>query len=80
MVHLVEVRRIGRNLTEAMKQMRAWLDRTGIEAALFDHSAGGAGITFRLGFSNEDDASAFAAEFAGRLLTDPCGGALWEIR
>ena len=80
MFYLVEVRRIGCNLAEPMAEMRAWLDRTGIEPALFDHSVGGAGIAFRLTFRSEGSAAAFAEAFNGRMLSgDPRGAPLWQI-
>jgi len=48
-----------------MSEMRTWFDRHGISAAAFDHSSSGPGITFRVGFAQENDALAFAQAFGG---------------
>lgn len=71
MAFTVEVRLIGGDLITSMKHMRTWLDRQRIEPAAFRHSAGGAGITFRVDFKLECDAVAFVRGFGGRLIGLP---------
>jgi hypothetical protein len=81
MLYTVEVRRIGADLAASMAEMRTWFDHHQISPAVFDHSSGGPGITFRVGCSQEDDAVAFARAFRGwfKYGTDPGGVALWQI-
>ena len=80
MLHRVEIRRIGSDLASPMGEMRSWLDRHHVQALLFEHAAGGAGITFRIWFDAEAQAKAFADAFSGRLSqgTNPGGAALWD--
>ena len=80
MLYTVEVRHIGAELAAATVEMRTWLDYHGIKPTEFDHSSGGPGITFRLGFRREDQARAFAEAFRGWFKTgDPNGATLWRI-
>jgi hypothetical protein len=79
MLYTVEVRRTGADLASSMVEMRAWLDHHGINPTEFDHSFGGPGITFRLGFRREADAVAFAEAFHGWLNDGTDGAALWRI-
>jgi hypothetical protein len=67
MVYIVEVRRIGHDLPAMMAEMRTWLDHSRAEIVAFEYSAGGPGIAFRISFSTECDALAFAQAFGGRL-------------
>lgn len=78
MLHIVEVRRIGHDLESLAAELRKWLDDNGIQPTAFEHSTGGPGITFRVHFTAQSDAAAFAAEFSGWLDdgTEP-GGARW---
>jgi hypothetical protein len=71
MLYTVEVRLIGGDLITSMSHMRTWLDHRRIEPDAFRHSAGGAGITFRVDFKREDEALAFARVFGGRLIGVP---------
>lgn len=81
MLFTVEVRLIGGNFVTAMTQMRTWLDHRRIEPDAFRHSAGGAGVTFRVDFKLEGEAVLFARTFGGRVVglpTAPNGkAALW---
>ena len=81
MLHIVEVRRIGHDLENLTAELRKWLDDNGIQPAAFEHSAGGPGITFRVHFTTESEAAAFAAEFRGWLDvgTEPDGAARWAV-
>ena len=72
MRYLVEVRRSGGGLADQMAEMRAWLDREGIEPGSFHHFSDGEGIAFRLSFNGGVDAKAFALAFQGRLKTLIC--------
>jgi hypothetical protein len=67
MLHIVEVRHIGNDLDVARAELKTWLESHGIEPVAFEHSAGGPGITFRVHFAAEEDATAFAGIFHGRL-------------
>jgi hypothetical protein len=66
MIYMVEVRSGGR-LAHLMAEMRTWLDHDRIEPELFQHSGEGTDVTFRVGFSVEGHAAAFAKAFGGRL-------------
>jgi hypothetical protein len=81
MLYILEIRCIGDDLASAMQQMRRWLDHHRIEAAAFDHSSGGPGITFRIFFSAETEARMFAQAFGGRLNdgANPGGAPLWAV-
>ena len=81
MSYTVEIRRIGDNHSEWMAELQSWLDHHQIKPLSFEHSSGGPGIAFRLEFSNEDHATAFAAAFRGRFEygDDPHGAGLWPI-
>jgi hypothetical protein len=80
MTYAVEVRLIGGDWVASMTRMRTWLDHNRFEPDAFRHSAGGAGVTFRLEFKAETEACAFAKAFDGRVLGSPSpvvGAALW---
>lgn len=80
MVYTVEVRRLGHDLASVIAEMLAWLDYHGIREAAFGYSSGGPGIAFRISFSVETEALAFALAFEGRLNGEhPNGTALWTI-
>jgi hypothetical protein len=81
MLYIAEVRRIGTDFATLMVEMRTWLDHNGINSSVFDHSSGGPGIAFRVGFRREEDALAFARAFRGWLNNgdDPDGADLWRI-
>lgn len=84
MVFTVEVRLIGGDLMTSMTHMRTWLDHQRVEPDAFRHSAGGAGITFRVDFKREHDAMAFARAFGGRVVGLPVAAhretSLWPSR
>lgn len=80
MVYTVEVRRLCHDLAGVIAEMRAWLDHHGIREAAFGYSSGGPGIAFRISFTVETEALAFARAFGGRLNGEhPHGTALWTI-
>ena len=68
MQYIVEIGVEHRNLIGAMAQMRTWFDHRRIEPDAFRHSSDRAEITFRVDFSAEAEASAFAQAFGGRLI------------
>lgn len=83
MLYTVEVRVFGGDLMASMTQMRTWLDHRRIEPDAFRHSSGGAGVTFRVDFKMEAEATEFARSFGGRLIGMPlpqASGALWPSR
>ena len=76
MTYIVELRYFSGNLADAMIEMRRWLDRNSIDAERFDCCSGCPGLAFRVGFSNGEQAAAFAAAFGGWVQgTDPRGPA-----
>jgi hypothetical protein len=80
MIYTVEVRRIGGSHASWMAEIQSWLDRNRIDPMSFDHSSSGPGVVFRLGFTADAHATAFAKAFRGRVEhgDDPRGGALWK--
>jgi hypothetical protein len=67
MLYIVEVRHIGTDLAVARAELQAWLHSHRIKPVEFEHSTGGPGITFRVHFAAEKDASAFSDIFHGWL-------------
>lgn len=61
-------------LTAKMTAMREWLDRRRVEPSTFRYTFTPPGILFRVDFSVEAEAVAFAREFGGRMM-----GALAEM-
>ena len=55
-------------LTARMTAMREWLDHHRFEPATFRYTYTGNGILFRIDFSIESEARAFANEFGGRAM------------
>jgi hypothetical protein len=78
---VVEVRHIGIDHDAAREELRRWLEQQGIRPMLFEHSTGGPGITFRVHFTMEDEAAAFAEMFHGWLNDgrEPEAGILWDL-
>jgi len=81
MLHIVEIRHIGSDLPAAMAELRDWLQQHQIEPVAFEHSAGGPGITFRVHFSERNEAVDFAETFHGWLNNGarPEGTARWTV-
>lgn len=79
MLHTVEIRHIGTDLADAMAEKRAWLHHRRVKIAAFEYSIGGPGITFRIVFDAEADATAFAEAFKGCANNGlpPEGEPLW---
>jgi hypothetical protein len=67
MTYIVELRYIGGDLGSLMRDMRIWLGRNQIEPEEFHHASAPPGVAFRVGFSDQDHAAAFAGAFKGRL-------------
>jgi len=65
--HTVEVHYTGGDWADLVADMRSWLDRRQIETGQFEHSVLGRGVAVRVGFSEDDHATAFATAFSGRL-------------
>jgi hypothetical protein len=65
--YVVEVRYTGVDWADLVADMRSWLDRRQIEVEQFSHTLLGRGVAVRVGFYNEDHATAFATSFSGRL-------------
>lgn len=65
-----------------MVEMRQWLNRHGVQPECFEHSVGGPGVTYRVHFTADRDAVAFAEQFHGRLSggADPHGPFCWNIQ
>ena len=66
----VEVRLIGADLAETMRQMRMWLDHRKVAPIAFRQSTCSEGLTLQVEFKFANDATAFALRFAGRVLGD----------
>lgn len=69
----VEVRIPERNedaLTAKMTAMREWLDHRRFEPSAFRYTFTAPGTLFRVDFSVEAAAVAFAREFGGRVIAD----------
>lgn len=81
MSHIVEVRHLGFDHDAAKEELQRWLDHQGIQPMLFEHSTGGPGITFRVHFTAETEALAFAETFHGWLNdgSEPKSGSRWDI-
>ena len=73
MQYIVEIGLGSGEFTEAMERMRTWFDHQRIEPDGFRHSYDRAEMRFRVGFSVESQASAFARAFGGRLIGSPAG-------
>ena len=65
-MHGVEVRRDGGDLAGMMSLMRGWLDLHKIVPRLFRLD----GDVFRLDFTTEPEAAAFAVAFSGYVLAE----------
>ncbi|HTW54043.1 MAG TPA: hypothetical protein VME45_19305 [Stellaceae bacterium] len=81
MPHVVEVRHIGVDHDAALDELQRWCDQQSIQPRLLEHSTGGPGITFRVHFTMENDAIAFAQSFHGWLNngTEPESGVRWDV-
>ena len=64
---VVEVRRVEGELTGEMNRMRAWLDHHRLQPSSFRLVRTGNARIVRVRFKSEDEAAAFASEFAGTL-------------
>ena len=74
MLHTVEVRFADDDVALAMSNMRTWLDHHRFEPDTFRQIDKVAGVSFRLEFKIEREATAFAGAFNGRVFVfDPLG-------
>jgi hypothetical protein len=64
----VEIRLIGVDLAETMRQMRMWLDHHKIVPDAFRQSTCPGGLARHVEFRLPNDATAFALRFTGRIL------------
>lgn len=71
MHRLAEVPVGGDDLDEQMNRMRAWLDHHRCQPRSFRLWRAGERQVVRVLFKSEDEATAFAAEFRGALLSSP---------
>jgi hypothetical protein len=58
----------GDRLTAEMKMMRAWLAHQGYEPTTFRYIFGSPGVIFRVDFTDEAPAAAFASAFGGKVI------------
>jgi|GEM_PF-6513897 len=81
MTYTVELRYIGGDLADLLRDTRIWLDRNRIKPESFRHSSSPPGLAFRIELSDRDQATAFAEAFGGWVEgTDPQGtGAHWVM-
>jgi hypothetical protein len=79
MTYTVELRYIGGDLADLIRDMRAWLHRNRINPEELHHSSSPPGLAFRVAFSDRDQARRFAEAFRGWLeCADPQGaGGRW---
>jgi hypothetical protein len=66
----VEVRLIGVDLAETMRQMRMWLDHHRVVPNAFRQSGCPGELALHVEFRLPNDATAFALRFTGRVLGD----------
>jgi hypothetical protein len=66
----VEICVADENLAAIMAAMREWLDHRRFEPTTFRYTFSPRGLVVRVDFSAEAEASAFATEFAGRVVDD----------
>ena len=64
----VEIRLIGIDLAETMRQMRMWLDHHKVVPNAFRQSTCPGGLALHVEFRLPNDATAFALRFTGRTL------------
>jgi hypothetical protein len=62
-------------LTARMMAMREWLDHRRFEPSTFRYTFQPPGLHFRIDFSKEEEAAAFADQFGGRMLSAALDGA-----
>jgi hypothetical protein len=66
----VEIRLVGVDLAETMRQMRMWLDHQKVVPNAFRQSICPGGLALHVEFRLPNDATAFALRFTGRVLGD----------
>ena len=67
MFYIVEVGSAG-DVGAVMSQMRTWLDNYRAQPGKFRHVRENTGSMFRVEFTNDSEAVAFASAFGGRVL------------
>ena len=72
---IVEVRRHGYSVAAEMGQMRDWLNARRIVPVLFQFD----GAVLRLGLESEDEATALADAFDGRVLSEADARAALDV-
>ena len=71
----VEIRLIGSNLANTMREMRMWLDHRKLAPQGFRQSTYPGGLALHIEFRARNEAAAFADFFGGRILDMPPGQA-----
>jgi hypothetical protein len=67
----VEIRLIGNNLANTMREMRMWLDHRKFVPQGFRQSTCPGGLALHVEFRGQSEAADFADRFGGRLLGTP---------
>jgi len=68
-LYAVEIRRERASMTEAMSDIREWLDARRFEPDAFRYNTDLKAVRLRLDFSTEREAIACANDFGGRLIS-----------
>jgi hypothetical protein len=66
--HTTQIRGGNGDFAAQMTRMRVWLDSRHFEPAVFRYDQIDRAVVIRVDFAVEDEAAAFAQEFAGTLL------------
>jgi hypothetical protein len=66
--HTTEIRVGNGDFAMQMTRMRVWLDSRRFEPAVFRYDQIDRAVVIRVDFTAEDEAAAFAQEFAGTML------------
>ena len=67
-LHSTEIRVGDGDFVSQMTRMREWLDSRRFQPAVFRYDHVDSSAIIRIDFAGEDEASAFAREFHGKLL------------
>ena len=73
-LHSAEIRVGNGDFAGQMTRMRVWLDNRRFEPAVFRYDHADSAVVIHVDFAVEDEAAAFAHEFAGTLLRQISSG------